>query len=324
MRGDQGVELAEVKARASLVALIGETVPIARQRGGEAWACCPFHLERTPSFKIDDGRGFYHCFGCGTSGDAVDWIKHRDGCDFKAAADTLRQWVGLGETGRRPRAFVRAPDGAAAARRDEKDRNSAARYAMELLRRGQPARGSLVEVYLRARRITITPPAALSFDPACSYAEAGVSLPAMLAAITDAEALCIGVHRTYLRLDGGGKAAVANPKKSLGRVRGGSIRLGKPARRMGLAEGIESALSATQLQGIPCWSAVARGNFANAALPPLCRELVLFADNDAKDQDQAQRIMEIAAAAHRRRGLAVEIHWPPRGTDFNDLLFEED
>ncbi len=59
---------------------------------GDFWACCPFHQERSPSFHVDDRRGFYHCFGCGVSGDHIP-LRHRDrGRDLPEAVSASPAW----------------------------------------------------------------------------------------------------------------------------------------------------------------------------------------------------------------------------------------
>ena len=62
--------LDELRARTVLSAVIAPTVKLIR--AGREWkACCPFHNEKTPSFTVNDDKGFYHCFGCGAHGDAI-------------------------------------------------------------------------------------------------------------------------------------------------------------------------------------------------------------------------------------------------------------
>jgi DNA primase len=59
---------------------------------GKSFCLCPFHEEHTPSCKVDDQR--FHCFGCGTDGDAIEYLQRRDGCDFKPALATLASYAG--------------------------------------------------------------------------------------------------------------------------------------------------------------------------------------------------------------------------------------
>lgn len=63
-----------LRERTSLSALIGQSIKISKA-GREYKACCPFHGEKTPSFTINDEKGFWHCFGCHAHGDAIRWMK---------------------------------------------------------------------------------------------------------------------------------------------------------------------------------------------------------------------------------------------------------
>ena len=98
--------LDELRARTQLSALIGRTVKV--QRAGREWkACCPFHNEKTPSFYVNDDKGFYHCFGCGAHGDAIRWMTDQRGLPFMDAVKELAQAAGM---------EVPAPDRASAER----------------------------------------------------------------------------------------------------------------------------------------------------------------------------------------------------------------
>ncbi|MFV0625143.1 DNA primase [Sphingomonas sp. ac-8] len=86
--------LDELRARTLLSALVGKTVKL--QRAGREWrACCPFHDEKTPSFYVNDDKGFYHCFGCSAHGDAIRWMTEQRGLPFIDAVKELAQAAGL-------------------------------------------------------------------------------------------------------------------------------------------------------------------------------------------------------------------------------------
>ena len=78
----------ELKAKNDIVDVIGSYVAIDR-KGGNHWACCPFHHERTPSFAVNQSEQFYHCFGCGESGDVVKFVKEMESTDFMGAVRIL-------------------------------------------------------------------------------------------------------------------------------------------------------------------------------------------------------------------------------------------
>lgn len=98
--------LDELRARTSLSALIGRTVKLTRA-GREVRGCCPFHNEKTPSFYVNDDKGFYHCFGCSAHGDAIRWMTDQRGLPFMDAVKELAQAAGLEVPAPDPRAAER-------------------------------------------------------------------------------------------------------------------------------------------------------------------------------------------------------------------------
>ncbi|MDF0540798.1 DNA primase [Sphingobium sp. H39-3-25] len=83
-----------LRARTTLSTLIGASLKI-EKAGREYKACCPFHGEKTPSFTINDDKGFYHCFGCGAHGDAIRWLTDQRGMSFIEAVRDLADAAGL-------------------------------------------------------------------------------------------------------------------------------------------------------------------------------------------------------------------------------------
>ena len=86
--------LDELRARTTLSAVIGPSVNLMRA-GREFKACCPFHQETTPSFTVNDGKGFYHCFGCGAHGDAIRFLTDARGLAFMDAVKELAGKAGM-------------------------------------------------------------------------------------------------------------------------------------------------------------------------------------------------------------------------------------
>ncbi len=86
--------LDELRARTSLSALIGKTTKL-QKAGREMRGCCPFHNEKTPSFYVNDDKGFYHCFGCSAHGDAIRWLTDQRGLPFMDAVKELAQAAGM-------------------------------------------------------------------------------------------------------------------------------------------------------------------------------------------------------------------------------------
>ena len=84
----------ELRARLSVVDVVGRVVPLAR-KGQNYWGCCPFHNEKTPSFSVNEEKGFYHCFGCGEHGDIISFTMKQGNMDFKSAIAELANMAGL-------------------------------------------------------------------------------------------------------------------------------------------------------------------------------------------------------------------------------------
>ncbi len=91
--------LDELRDRLPLSAVVGRKVAWDRRKTnpakGDYWACCPFHQEKTPSFHVDDRKGFYHCFGCHAKGDAITFVKETENVSFIEAVEILAREAGL-------------------------------------------------------------------------------------------------------------------------------------------------------------------------------------------------------------------------------------
>lgn len=85
----------EIKARTDLVDLIASYGVQVKSAGASKKACCPFHNEKTPSFNINEAKGFYHCFGCGESGDAIKFVQKMEGLSFVEAVRKLAERCGV-------------------------------------------------------------------------------------------------------------------------------------------------------------------------------------------------------------------------------------
>jgi DNA primase len=103
--------LDELRARISLSGVIGRTTRLTKA-GHEFKACCPFHNEKSPSFTVNDAKGFYHCFGCGAHGDAIRWMTDQRGLSFMDAVKELAAEAGM---------EVPAPDPRAAKEAEKRD-----------------------------------------------------------------------------------------------------------------------------------------------------------------------------------------------------------
>ena len=99
--------LDELRARVTLSSVIMRTTKLLR--AGREWkACCPFHDEKTPSFTVNDTKGFYHCFGCGAHGDVIRWMTDQRGLAFMDAIKELAAEAGMEVPQADPREAARA------------------------------------------------------------------------------------------------------------------------------------------------------------------------------------------------------------------------
>ena len=283
-----------MSAAAHLAAALG-----ARRRGRN-WRCdCPLGCGYALSLTDGtDGALLAHCFG---------------GCAFDEIWDVLVQYA--------------LNDGAFALIESKpqpaEDLTLKIETARTLYDSCAPAAGTLLEPYLHgARGISHPIPEVLRFGPSFPH-RLGVRLPAMVAPIVDRDGVQTGVHATYLRRDGSGKADLPKEfqRETRGVVRGGTIRLAphNPTRELTVAEGIETTLSAMQIFGLPGWSAVSAEGLRALDPPPAVRRLLLAADHDRSGCSERN-----ALAGYDRlsaEGRSVRICRPPAvGDDFNDFL----
>src|SRR5688572_20503606 len=86
--------LDELRSRVTLSSVVMRTTKLLR--AGREWkACCPFHNEKTPSFTVNEEKGFYHCFGCGAHGDAIRFLMETQKLSFRDAIKKLADAAGL-------------------------------------------------------------------------------------------------------------------------------------------------------------------------------------------------------------------------------------
>jgi DNA primase len=286
--------------------------------GNELKACCPFHADRTPSFTIyaDDRRA--HCFGCGWSGDVLDFVQQAYGVKLPGAIEMLDGGA-LHEL-----AQQRAP---------AKPKADLRPVAQRIVNGSVDIHRTPAEVYLRSRGITIDLPHTLRFarlappkiDGNGLLAANGPGLlPALIAIVTNPAGEIVGLQRTYLTEDGRKAAVKATDsdrkpkvKYSLGNVIGGSIQLGPPFPSMLVTEGLEDGLTLHQALGRSVWVAAGTSMLPAMAFPDAVREIVIGADGDAPGEAAARK----AAAAFAGTGRAVRIMRPtPPYKDFNAEL----
>lgn len=186
--------------------------------------------------------------------------------------------------------------------------------ALDLWNGALPIGGSIVEAYLARRGLSKTC-RALRFLPDAWHAPSARRRPAMLARLEDLQANTLAVQRTFLATDGR-KADVDPVRMMLGRLTSGAVHLTPAGETLGIAEGVESALAASQIHYVPCWAACG-ARLHRIALPGTVRHVILFADNDPPGLQTAER----AARRFQAEGRRVDICAPGSpGADWNDVL----
>ena len=87
-------DVERTRSAVPLDVLIGETVGL-RRVGARYVGLCPFHSDKTPSFNVNPELGFWHCFGCQKSGDAITFVRETQGLDFREAVESLASRAGI-------------------------------------------------------------------------------------------------------------------------------------------------------------------------------------------------------------------------------------
>ncbi|MDX6806334.1 DUF7146 domain-containing protein [Terrihabitans rhizophilus] len=275
---------------------------------------CPICVGRD-RFRFDDkeGRGTWICSQCG-AGDGFALAMGVKKLDFREVAAEIETFVE-----NMPRTAPKV------ARSDV-----ALREAMNRLWSGSKplVHGDPVAAYLERRGIRLQEfPTVLRHAESCLFVEGGSSTyhPAMLAKVTAPDGKPATIHRTYLTNDGQ-KAPVSDPRRIMpGKIeKGSAIRLAPAAPIMGIAEGIETALSAAIIWGIPCWAAVNSAMLMGWEPPECAAEIYVFGDNDEKfgGQSAAYALAHRLAAGQRALKARVELPIDP-GLDWNDALQAE-
>ncbi len=203
-------------------------------------------------------------------------------------------------------------------------------YALKIYAQCQSAAGSPVEIYLHSRGVALPADAPIFYHPACPNKK--MRLPAMVCPITNIDTQeVIGLHRTFIRPDGSGKADIPkkDQKKMLGFSKGGVIRLSPQehvTNGLGITEGIEDGLSILGIGWSPVWVALNSKGIEKIPVIAGVDSLTIFADHDTPKKDGSRPGQDSALKCARRwsqAGREVTIYTPnKRGADWNKTLSE--
>ena len=269
-------------------------------------------------FRYDDrgGNGTWFCTHCG-AGNGVDLIMKVKNLPFIDAKQEIEKHIGA--------AAVVTPR---ASRTDAETEERRRDQMAALWGRARPLDGEdVASRYLIARGVFLAewPLFLRAVDDLPHYSEAKERTvhPAMLAKFAAADGKSSILHRTYL--DAFGRKADVDKQKMLmpGKVpMGGAVRLFPAGDTLGIAEGIETALSAAMIFGVPVWSALSSGPLLKWIPPKTTRAVMIFGDNDANYA--GQNAAYSLAYRLKTEGLHVDVRIPDQtGDDWNDVRSAE-
>lgn len=258
-------------------------------------------------YRFDDknGNGDWFCNIC-RAGDGVDLLMKTQGWTFAQAAENVRSVLG--------EATVSKP-------KPEITPARARQMMLDLWKSSGPIGDDEARAYLVNRGFLPPYSDALRFCASAHVSDhpTKTRLAAMLALVTGPDGKGVNLHRTFL--ENGGKANMPEPRRLMpGRLPDGSaIRLWPHEGRLGVAEGIETALAAHRDFGVPCWSTINTTLMAAFRVPDDVREFDVFGDNDSKFGGQAAAYTLAHRAATKRNAPTVEVHIPGAvSTDWAD------
>lgn len=256
-------------------------------------------------FRFDDkdGKGTWICNNCG-AGNGFTLLMLYLKMEFKEALKLVKEKEGVAKY-ERPKVQ----------RTDEENKAS----CKKLWDGSKPVSDAdFVDKYLSTRGITLRSKS-LHKHFQC-YSSHGKTFPAMLALVKDFEGKGVTIHRTYLTLEGRKQEIDSCRELMSGKIpEGSAIRLMEPTLNLGIAEGIETALSAAQLFGIPVWSAINAVLLEKWVPPEAVTNIFIFGDSDTSYA--GQKSAYVLANKLAIKGLSVQVHIPNSG-DWNDEIMK--
>ncbi len=258
------------------------------------------HKDRSVSLRLtEEGRILIHCFS-----PKDDW------------RDVRRALADLGLLDDAPlsdRRSTRLSPAKVVAQPLDEERVARARRLWE---ESSALKHSVAEAYLRRRAVAagLWESSALRFHPRMTSLDDRAKRPALVAAISDAQGALQGVQVTLLSAHGTAKAALATPRRVIGKMLGGTVRLAEAHDELAVGEGVETMLTASEVFGVPAWAALSVDNLSRLVIAHPLRRLIIAADNDDAGMRAAQSLRARMTGSTR-----VEIEAAPPGfNDWND------
>ena len=257
-------------------------------RGSRGECLCPAHNDSSPSLsvRLGDTAILFHCFAGCTPVDVMKALERNKLHD---------------------RTAVEMPD--------VKPKRDMGALAVRLWKASVPIAGTLAEEYLLARGLSPPYSKALRFNPSTILGSGPTNriMPAMIAAAENDMGVA-AVQRTFLDPEDVLRKPIPKPKVSLGLIGTAAIRLAPATDELGLAEGIEDALSAMEWFGTPTWALGGVERLAFVAIPEKVRRVIVYADRGRA----AERLLEKARDHLTANGRELIPRLPPHHDDWND------
>lgn len=248
------------------------------------------HKDRSVSLaETEEGRILIHCFS-----PRDDWRDVRRALADQGLLDDEGQHSA-------PSSLRRAPIITAQPQSEER-----LARAQRIWDEGVAIEHTPAAAYLRRRAIEAEGVSALRFHPRMTSLDDRLRRPALLAAIHDGAGALQGVQVTLLTAYGAAKAAVVTPRRVVGRLMSGAVRLATPGETLAIGEGVETMLSASLALRTPAWAALSAANLAAFSPPEGVRRLIIAADRDGPGAHAGDVLIARLAGA-----LAVELSPPP-------------
>lgn len=281
---------------------------------GKAQAC-PLCRDGKDRFRWDDkdGNGTYFCSQCG-SGDGFMLAEKFTSMDFSSIAKRIEEVSGtIYKT--KPKQRISKAAASDLIRKTWKESKE--------IKEGDPAWQYLTNRGLALKIL----PLSMRYHAGLEYRDGtGVfTYPAIVMLVASPSGQGITIHRTYIK--DGKKAPVPQPKKLMPvpddvTVNGGAVRLFTSGLVLGLAEGMETALAASELHGIPVWSTLTAGGMETFELPETSdvQHLIIYADHDPSFTGQKSAYVLAHRLWLKHKNLTIEVCKPPFEGDWLDEL----
>lgn len=341
--------LDEIRARLSVSDVVGRRVRLKRS-GREFCGLSPFNPEKSPSFFVNDQKGFYHCFSSGKHGDIFRFLMETEGLSFPQAVEQLAQEAGVNVPKSAPMTQEQKREYAirmAKIEEERRQREEAAKKEREedearrigtaggIWRSSRQIDGTQAERYLAGRGIDASriDRSQLRFHPRLPH-PAGGYFEALIARVSNVDGKGVGIWRIFLGDGPKGRAPVKPNKMGLGLSAGCAVQLGGVAEDLGIAEGIESALAACELNdfSFPVWPTLSTEGMRSFVVPAGVLRLWIFRDLDVHRQHKDGTVREGPGLAAARDLVERLADWPgqvqiidrpagsPESCDWVDIL----